>query len=247
MSLDDLTRATKISKATLISLEAGDVEKLPAAIYTRGFLKTYAKEVGLDPDATLASYLNSLGASTPAQYRQPPRSEQPVAGPTATRVRRTQFLALAQGRRFSRMTTLAAVAGLVFYIASVNRRATYQPAPPADSAARPPNVAAAAPALPTPASESVSMTINGPLTVELVPQGPCWLVATVDGARVVERLMQLGDRQTLAIADEAVLRVGDPGALSISINGQTGRVLGKPGRPVNVKITRENFKEFLSS
>jgi cytoskeleton protein RodZ len=247
LSLDELTRTTKIRKATLIALEATDLEKLPARIYTRGFIKAYAQEVGLDPAATADAYLGSLGAFPP-QFREVASPPPPPTVGAAISGIGTQRFAVIPARSFSRMTTLAAVAGLVFYIVSVNRRATEQqvPVPSAvDTAAL--NASAAGLTPPAAHSESVSMTISGALTVELVPQGPCWLVATVDGARVVFGLLQPGDRQTLAITHEAVLRVGDPGALSISINGQTGRVLGKPGQPVNVKITKNNFKEFLSS
>jgi hypothetical protein len=93
----------------------------------------------------------------------------------------------------------------------------------------------------------VTATFTGPLQIELHPQGPCWLVATVDGERVLARLLQPGERETLAISEEAVLRIGDPGALLITINGHSGRTLGRPGQPVNVTITKDNFKEFLSS
>ena len=154
-----------------------------------------------------------------------------------------------QVRGFGRLTSIAAVIGLVVYLVSFNRDATtdVEQAPtPADGTAD------AAPAVAPQHSMSsspdvVTATLAGPLHIELNSQGPCWLVATVDGERVLARLLQPGERQTLAISQEALLRVGDPGVLTISINGQSGRILGPPGQPVNVKITKENFKNFLSS
>ena len=64
---------------------------------------------------------------------------------------------------------------------------------------------------------------------------------------MIAKLLQAGDRYTLAVNQEALLRVGEPGALSISINGQTGRPLGARGQPVSVRITKDNFREFLIS
>ena len=70
---------------------------------------------------------------------------------------------------------------------------------------------------------------------------------TVDGERVLMRLLQGGERLSFTVTREALLRVGDPSAVSLTINGRSVRALGPPGRPVNVTISRENFKELLSS
>jgi hypothetical protein len=72
------------------------------------------------------------------------------------------------------------------------------------------------------------------------------LTANVDGTPVVAKLLQAGERHTLEASEELVLRVGDPGAVSFSINGQAGRPFGRAGEPVNVRITKDNFRDFLS-
>jgi hypothetical protein len=35
--------------------------------------------------------------------------------------------------------------------------------------------------------------------------------------------------------------------LVFSINGRPGRLLGIPGEPINVTITRQNFRQFLGT
>ena len=253
LSLDDLTRTTKIGRSTLVAIESSDVLRLPAAIYTRGFVKAYAEEVGLPAEATAEEYLRRIEPMTTEHLLVDDGLLPPLATDNPDNVDANgdsrHLLAENQVRRFGRLTTLAAAIGLIFYLVSFNRQAdrkeqTAAAAPAADAthAAAPPE--AAAPRL---AVDAVQTTASGPLEIELTLQGPCWLVATVDGERVVARLLQPGERQTLAITDEALLRVGDPGAVSISINGRSGRALGRPGQPVNVKITKDNFKDFLSS
>jgi hypothetical protein len=83
------------------------------------------------------------------------------------------------------------------------------------------------------------------LHLDVRSQGLCWLSATVDGTRVVYRLMQAGERQTIEMHDEAVLRVGDPAAFAFSIDGRAGRPLGRAGKAATVHITRQNYREFL--
>jgi len=83
------------------------------------------------------------------------------------------------------------------------------------------------------------------LHLDIQAQGLCWLSATVDGTRDVYRLMQPGEQHTIEVHDEAVLHVGDPAAFAFSINGGAGRVLGRLGEAVTVRITPQNYREFL--
>jgi len=86
----------------------------------------------------------------------------------------------------------------------------------------------------------------GPLVIHLTPKGPCWLAAAVDGRPRFARLLQAGESETIEAHDELVLRVGDPGTLVYSINGRAGRLVGEPGEPINIRITRSNFRQFIS-
>lgn len=56
IDLDALSDKTKISKKYLIYLEEGKLEKLPAEIYVRGFLKKISEFYGVDPQALLSLY-----------------------------------------------------------------------------------------------------------------------------------------------------------------------------------------------
>lgn len=60
MSLDDIAAETRIPPRSLVSLEAGRFEELPADVFVRGFLRSYARCVGLDADDVLRSY-SALG------------------------------------------------------------------------------------------------------------------------------------------------------------------------------------------
>jgi hypothetical protein len=83
------------------------------------------------------------------------------------------------------------------------------------------------------------------LHVDIRPQGLCWVAATVDGTRIIYRLMPPGEQQTIDVREEVVVRIGDPAALTFSINGMEGRSLGRAGAAVTVHVTRQNYREFL--
>src|SRR5689334_5048213 len=56
LSLDDVARITKIQPRILERLEAGKHDGLPADVFVRGFVRSFAKCVGLDEDEALRRY-----------------------------------------------------------------------------------------------------------------------------------------------------------------------------------------------
>ncbi len=56
MSLDQISRLTKLRPNLLEALEASDLSKLPESIYTRAYLNNYANVLGIDPNPLLEAY-----------------------------------------------------------------------------------------------------------------------------------------------------------------------------------------------
>ncbi|MGA2419309.1 MAG: helix-turn-helix domain-containing protein [Candidatus Acidiferrum sp.] len=56
VSLDELTKATRISQRFLDALENEDWKKLPGGVFGRGFVRTIAGYLGLDEESLLSEY-----------------------------------------------------------------------------------------------------------------------------------------------------------------------------------------------
>lgn len=56
LSLEDAQRATRIARRYLEALENEDFSVLPAPVFARGFLRSYAQFLGLDADTLLARF-----------------------------------------------------------------------------------------------------------------------------------------------------------------------------------------------
>jgi len=56
LTVPDVVKLTKIPEKTLLHLEEGAFELLPAEVFVRGFLKSYCRAVALDVDATIRDY-----------------------------------------------------------------------------------------------------------------------------------------------------------------------------------------------
>src|SRR5437763_6120378 len=56
ISLDRIAAETRISSRFLLAIESEEFHLLPGGIFNRGFVRTYADKVGLDPDQAVADY-----------------------------------------------------------------------------------------------------------------------------------------------------------------------------------------------
>ena len=149
---------------------------------------------------------------------------------------------------FGQMIAVAMIVlATVGYLGLHNRsRSTARPsvtvaaAPHHDTAAVP--VATAGAAAPKPvASEARDLKIDLVATT-----GECWISATVDEQPPIQRLMRAGERVTVAPQSNLTLRVGDPGTFQLMVNGVAAKPLGLPTRPVTIRITPQNARDYLA-
>ncbi len=61
VTLEDVSRVTKIKVEILEQLEADEFDRLVSPTYTKGFLKLYGEHLGLDSQALIAAYLRNQG------------------------------------------------------------------------------------------------------------------------------------------------------------------------------------------
>ncbi len=65
LTLQDISASTKISTRSLQALEDERFDLLPGGIFNKGFVRAYARCVGLDEEKTLAEYLASAKVAAP--------------------------------------------------------------------------------------------------------------------------------------------------------------------------------------
>ena len=84
VSLRQIADATKISIGSLEALERNDISRLPGGIFSRAFVRSYAIEVGLDPEQTIRDFLLqfphdsvTVGSPHAPPDGRPPRTRRP--------------------------------------------------------------------------------------------------------------------------------------------------------------------------
>lgn len=258
VSLRAIADATKISVAVLEALERNDVSRLPGGIFSRAFVRSYAIEVGLDPEETIQEFVArfphdsvTAGHPTAAQSdhddafetdRQLARTIVRLVAITVPLAAVVLYFATGARRLWSRPADPPApVAQITDARPTASTTGTVASTPPTGDAVAPKAAATAdpAPASPPPAPDT--------LQVALTVRRPCWVSATVDGRKTIEQLLQVGDERTIDIRREMVLTAGDASAISLKLNGAAARPLGRSGEVVTVRLNPANFKDYLSN
>jgi cytoskeleton protein RodZ len=57
VALRDIAETTKISVTALEALERNDISRLPGGIFSRGFVRAYAEQIGADPEVTVREFI----------------------------------------------------------------------------------------------------------------------------------------------------------------------------------------------
>jgi hypothetical protein len=94
-------------------------------------------------------------------------------------------------------------------------------------------------------SLEVAPQIASPVAVELTVRNPSWIIATVDGRKIVNRLLEVGERQTFEARRDLILTAGDAGAIVMTLNGRQARPLGRSGETVTARVSSTNFRDYL--
>ncbi|MBU6165706.1 MAG: DUF4115 domain-containing protein [Alphaproteobacteria bacterium] len=234
--LADIARETRVPLRHLMAIEADDHAALPALPYALGFVKNYARSIGLNPDAVAAQF-RAETSLTPHVPTAPP--DAPV----------DQARLPSRGLAWGSLALLAAViVGLGLYGAGA-----FDPAPPPPPvvaanpdpvpapAAPPPPVAAAAldpAAVPAAAATAPAIPTSGP--VVLLAREDVWvkIYDRSTGRRAFMGVLAAGDRYEVPAGSALTLRAGKAGMIAVSVAGVALPPLGGPVATIdNVLLT----------
>lgn len=236
MSLAELEARTKVRAGYLAALEEERFERLPPYPFARGFLRSVALELDLDPGPLvqrLAEAMRGVGPSSADGWRRLETVLMPGVRPS-----RFRRLVVTWG-----MLLVVAGAAMAVYFVQQLRQLVVPPAveaplaSPADSARGIGPVGPAAahlPASPGPAgfSESEPGVPGGSLEVEVGATGRSWIRVIADGQIVFEGFVYAGSTRRWRADKVLTIRVGNAGALTLLVDGRDLGVMGLPGEVV---------------
>jgi cytoskeleton protein RodZ len=229
LSLEQVHAQIRIPIRSLQALEEERFDVFPAPQYARGFCRSYASFLGLDPEPLVAQLPYPAEASVRSLVA---RGEVPIR--PARRIPRWH--------RFLRWAVFTLIAGLVSvgYVAYRELRAFMESRPQAVPAAlrSPAPSPEASPTL-EPALPSAFLPASG-VRLVLVADDLSWIRVVADGRRIFEGFIRGGERREWSGRERISIVLGNAGAVRVEVNGvELGR-LGGPGEVVRRTFTGRN-------
>ena len=199
---------------------ANDQSALPPQPFARGFVRTYAEELDLDPERVVRESFAQFPAEAAA--RSAPRSR--VKSPDASWQPPSRWMGMATAVAILLVVVTAAV--VLGRRGESARRARHRRHDRQRAGLAAPARGACTSRLSRPRSQQTRLQLqlqrrtSAAISIVLSMSRPCWVSATVDGRRAIYRILQPGERETLAAERDIAIRFGDAGAVTWTINGR---------------------------
>ena len=122
ITLTDISEATRIGTRFLKAIETDSYSVLPGGIFTRSFIRAYAKQVGMDEDEAIALYQQQVtgvtaeAAPQPRIESRPPTLVEPPRPASPARPRRAEPLTYTQSGPSLNWTTIVIGGGIAIFI-----------------------------------------------------------------------------------------------------------------------------------
>lgn len=244
ISLKEIADATKISKRFLEAIERNDHTTLPAPVFTRGFVREYARYLGLNAEEMVNRYNYAAAGDDRVEKsihldRVAQMHTQMPVHPNETRREPKRGIPPAYARIdrniWFLMLIVALLGGFTWSALRYRRDLRNDGEVTAHAVAAPKKVAKGAPPVvvaPPPVPEPDG---NLHLTMELT--APSWITLDVDGKTVLNDELRRGDRRTFEALNAFRFRtIGNAAGVRLTLNGVAMPPLGSDGRVLHDHI-----------
>jgi cytoskeleton protein RodZ len=249
VTLEEISEATKIGTRSLRALEHQDFDQLPGGIFNKGFVRAYARYLGLDEDQAVADYQTALSEAIAAG--KVTRQE-----PSANAVNPDRALLEDLGEREPTRLPLGAIAVVVLLAVAVFGGWKYysrhglpkfwHPRAAARSA-RPsvPHAAAAVPALKPAADVSqpaATAAVEG-FVVRVEAKQDSWVSITADGKPVMEGTLPAGGEKSIPAQRTVVVKAGNASAIELYHNNKPVPLQARAGEVKTLEFNAAGLRQ----
>ena len=222
ISLEQVSQQTRIGLGNLLLIEQEDHENLPAEVFVKGFLRSYADAIGADGDEAVRRYESRL------EVVQKIVVSDNFIGKSASKMWWKLLMAIV----LLLILVVLSIFGVAFFHnqADTNKpleqKAPEEKAQPAVSRKHP-------------QGNSGAMTGNAAvdkLLLKVTALEDTWLKVIIDEKDSTEHTLTSGDKLELQATAGYNLLIGNSGGLEITLNDKPVPISGKSGEVVTIKL-----------
>jgi cytoskeleton protein RodZ len=258
ITLEEIAEATKIGTRSLRALEEQDFDKLPGGIFNKGFVRAYARYLGLDEEQAVADYLAALSEAQAAG-----KLTRPEPGANAATPERNVFLPEVGESEPLRLplgpiAVVVVVAVLLFsgwrYYKQHGlpnlrhvRAAAQQPSPPAAKKAAAVEAArsgtnAVQPVPDAPRPETKAAPVKDGFVVRLKAKEDSWISIVVDGKPVMSAVLPKENEKSFRAQQSVVLKIGNAAGIELFYNDKLVPTLSSDGKVKTLEFTAAGLR-----
>lgn len=254
VSIEELATRTRIAVRFIKLIEENQFDQLPNPVSAKGFLRNYARCLGLEEAPILNRFSDVVQPSEPTaasgaeekvpsyiQRKQPDRLPFPLWAAFAVVGVIVFFLVLAFLMPKNREAAPPPPPEEILSDEPIPPEPSPIPPPPEGgetSSGSPPPAPAPSVSPPKPVpSQQESSTVPLVLLIEAVE--PSWIHATIDGTEIKEALLQPSESVRWEAKEKFTLTVGNAGGVRLFLDGRNLGSLGPSGRVVKREIVAQ--------
>lgn len=240
LTIDDIYHKTRISITNLDAIENGEFHLLPAPVYAKKFIETYANTIGIDAEKILAHYQRYLD-----ETQAVPEEARVVVKAKITFERkpsRRYFLYSA----FTVAIIAAAIAMYTYYYEIDILEIFQQNEPVAEQMVAAPKPAPAlieqppAPVAPTIVPEVTTPPPSLPqLSLLIEATENTWLNITEDRNPPYQMVLKKGDKLNRTAQEFFIVDVGNAAGANVTFNGTPLGNLGRKGQVIHLRLPQQ--------
>jgi cytoskeleton protein RodZ len=224
LTVDDVALRTKISIRSLEAIEADEFDRLPGVVFARNFVRLYATDLGLDPEALVAT-LPRVDVDAAPMPNPPARPGRRDWDPRWTAAMASVLWLVTAG---------GAGIGAWYYFNHYGRHFVTTV-----SAAPAPKPAATQALRQKPPATHEGFDATRPVQVILTAHDVVWVQVSADGHTAFVGTLLPNDTRSIAADAQVRIVTGNAGGLDISLNGKTLDPIGPKGQTRTVSLTAE--------
>lgn len=222
ISLEQVAAQTRVGLGNLLLVEQEDHEQLPAEVFVKGFLRSYAAAVGADGDEAVRRYESRL------EVVQKIAESDASDGKSRARLWRKLIIALGLS-----LCIFAVSAVVISFL-------RHPPGTEAPSLSTPPAVqekpgAAESQGGVSLPPEPVKKTPEK-LSLQITAREDAWIKVIIDEKESTEYSLKSGDDLELEATTGYNLLIGNAGGIKITLNGKPVAISGESGQVVTIHL-----------